>query len=697
MPYSREVVGLPTIESNKTYSPDAFAFQITNLQLSPDGSLMAVRGPTPYTYYEFPGRIYGVFHALLDNGTRDVLLVRSADGIYEQTGWGATTWTKVHSNLQNVGNYKYPDQFVDVGGRVIWTNGYDSSIIYDGYIKHTTGAGADPLLMPLGFDRTPSTPMVLGPIQTDNVQRAANVAGYSHPGNIGTFSSAIATANGAADTTDAAVSYMLAGNWQYGVQFEDVFGNLSAISSVADVHLHQEQTKTKFVKTYVGFIETTEDLGPNAITHDDLSRQFWVDNIAIGPNGTVARRLYRSRDTLHYGNTLCFLTRIPDNETTCWSDEMPDGFLGEEADDRVSVPAFKVMSPYQGGLAIGNTLANPGIVWVSDPGYPGSFKKERYIFPDSNGSEVTGLSNFQGKLIAFTQKNMYAITETADGALQSFPITNGIGCIAPGSIVSTAFNELVWMGRDGFYSYDGDNVKCVSLPIDPLIRKLSWQRATRSVAVYNRTSREYMCAVCEAGSSSPDLILCYDGEGWREQRHNLLYNALCVTKDEREYVLAGSQTSEGSGQKLMVLDHETRDYPSPITEFRYKSRWLKIDGAGLTRFNAATLFVGFLESSDAVVTVNCYRNGRWDEVIATGDLTLVADDRAAVFSTSVLGTATTLSPRLYWKRFDMQLRSVDSFAFELVGAPDTGQYINIAAFAFDGVVAADRGARISRG
>jgi hypothetical protein len=697
MPYNREVVALPNIESNKTYAPNEFAFEITNLQLSPDGTLMAVRGPTPYTYYDFPGRIYGVFHALLDNGTRDVLLVRAGDGIYEQTGWEASGWTKVHSNIQNVGNYKYPDQFADVGGRIIWTNGYDSAVIYDGYTKHTTGVGVDPLLMPLGFDRVPSVPMVLGPIQETNKLRATNSAGYSHPGNIGTFSSALTVTNGAADSTDAAVSWMLAGSWQYAVQFEDCFGNLSAISSGADVHIHQEQTRTKFLETYIGFFETYQDLGPGSITHDDLSRQFWVDNIAIGPNGTVARRVYRTRDTLHSDNNLRFLCRIPDNETTSWPDEMTDGFLGEEAEDRVSVPAFKVMSPYQGGLAIGNTLANPGIVWVSDPGFPGSFKKERYIYPDSNGSEVTGLSNFQGKLIAFTQKNMYAITEASDGALLSYPITNGIGCVAPSSIVSTAFNELVWLGRDGFYSYDGNDVKCVSLPIDPLIRKLSWQRATRSVAVYNRVSREYMCAVCEAGSSSPNLILCYDGQGWREQRHNLLYNSLCVTKDEREYVLGGSQTSEGVGEMLMVLDHETRDYPTPITTFSYKSRWLKIDGAGLTRFNVATLFVGFLESANASVTVNCYRNGRWDDVIATGELTMVADDRAYVFETSVLGTATTLSPRLYWKRFDMQLRSVDSFAFELVGAPESGQYINIASFAFDGVVAADRGARISRG
>jgi len=269
--------------------------------------------------------------------------------------------------------------------------------------------------------------------------------------------------------------------------------------------------------------------------------------------------------------------------------------------------------------------------------------------------------------------------------------------VAPSSIAATASGMLVWLGRDGFYGYDGDNVRLLSDAIEPTIRRLAWQRASRSVAVYNKVTREYICAVTEAGQSSPNLLLCWDGEGWREQRHNLLYNSLCATRDVRDYVIGASHTSEGVGQALVVLDHENRTYPSPITQYVYKSRWLKIDGAGLTRFNAATLYVGFLESSSATVQVNCYRNGRWDEVIATGELTLVADDRAAVFSTSVLGTAKTASPRLYWKRFDMQLRSVDSFAFELVGTPTDAEYINIAAFAFDGVVAADRGARISRG
>lgn len=698
MPYSREVVGLPTIESNKTYAPDAFAYQIVNLQHSPDGTLAAVRGPCPYLNEDWSGRLYGVFHSLLDNGTRDILMVRVGSSVYEQTCWAASTWTKLHEGLTNSGNYKYPDQFCEVGGRVIWTNGYDSPLIYDGYIRKNQKAGTDPLLMTLGYDRPPGAPTVLGPqVKSDNLNRAQNSNGYAHPGGIGTLSSSITAAvPEQADANDAAIQLMLAGNWNYYVQYEDCFGNRSKLSAEGSVRVHQEQTRPMYVEQIAAKKETVYDLGVNAIDADDITRQFWVDNISVGPEGTVARLLFRSQDTLHFPSTPRLLCRIPDNETTSWPDEVPDGLLGVPATDYITVPTFKVMCPWQGGLAIGNTTANQGIVWISDPGFPGSFRPEKYIYPDPNGSEVTGLAAFAGKLLAFTERNVYLIEETS-GNLFSYPLTNGIGCVAPSSIAATASGMLVWLGRDGFYGYDGENVRLLSDAIEPTIRRLAWQRASRSVAVYNKVTREYICAVTEAGQSSPNLLLCWDGDGWREQRHNLLYNSLCATRDVRDYVIGASHVTEGTGQKLVVLDHENRTYPSPITQYVYKSRWLKIDGAGLTRFNAATLYVGFLESSSATVQVNCYRNGRWDEVIATGELTLIADDRAAVFSTSVLGTARTASPRLYWKRFDMQLRSVDSFAFELVGTPTDAEYINIAAFAFDGVVAADRGARISRG
>jgi hypothetical protein len=696
MSYTRQAQVLPTIESGKTYSADEFAFQIQNLQRTSEGTLASVRGPCRYTTFAWPSRVYSVFHALLDQGMRDVLMVRSGSTMYAQTGWGTNAFTAVHTNLTETASYKYPDQFCEVGGRIVWTNGVDNPLVYDGYITQTTSA-----LVPLGYDRVPNGPTVLGPTAgNDNaLQRATNNSGYAHPGDIGTISSDIsAIQNGNTEPNDNAIGQMLEGSWNYAVQYEDVFGNLSKISPQTNVRVRQEQTRTKyqtFDPTAVPPI-TWKDLAANAVTYDDLQRQFWVDNISVGPTGTVARRLLRTTDTLHGSNSLRLLARIPDNETTCFPDETADGLLGAVAQDYLTVPTFKIMCPYNGGLAVANTTANPGIVHFSDPGYPGSFRPDRYIFPDPNGAEVTGISTFNGVLLAFTVHNVYAISESSPGSYVSTPITNGIGCVAPSSICSTSWGEMVWLGRDGFYAYDGKAVTYISEPIERFLRGLEMGKTSRSVAVYNPVKREYVCAITAPGSNAPNAIFCYDGTGWREQQHNRVYHHMCVTRDYRQYVLAASQVG-GESNTLVVLDHEVRDDPTTITQFKYTSRWLKVDGSGLTRFNAAVLYVGFLESSSAQVTVNCYRNGRWDEVIANGALTLDADDRTVDLSNLVIGTDKALSSRLYWRRFDMHLRSVDSFAFELVCQPADGEYLNIAAFAFDGVVASERGARIMKG
>jgi hypothetical protein len=694
MPYTRKVQVVPLVESGKTYAPDEFAFQVQNLQRTSDGTLAAVRGPCGYTPFTWTSNMYGVYHAMLDQGMRDVLLVRSGDTLYEQTGWSLTgdAFNNIHGDLTETASYKYPDQFCEVGGRIIWTNGIDSPLVYDGYIKRDVSFAK---LMTLGYDRAPNAPTVLGPSSSPNgnFQRSVNDYGYSHPGNVGTISSDLAAISDTA--SDSTIGLMLEGNWNYAVQFEDAFGNLSPWSAMTSVRVLQEQTKAKYFKERLLFSDTYKDLGDSSVTYSDLQRQFWIDGITKGPDGTVARRILRSADTLHRNYDMRLLARIPDNVTTCWPDETADALLGHVAQNYLPTPTFKVMTPFSGGLAVANTLANPGIVHFSDPGFPGSFRPERFIYPDPNGHEITGLAVFDGRLLAFTTSNVYAITENEPGVYQSVPVTNGIGCVAPSSIVSTGWGELVWLGRDGFYSYDGEKVQYISDAIEDRMRLSNTAKLSRSVAVYNPTTREYLCAVPLPGSNIPNYIFTYDGIGWREQNHNRSYRSLCVTRDDRKYVLAASEYV--NEDNVVVLDHETRDYASSITSFRYKSRWLKIDGAGLTRFNAATIYIGFLESSSAKIMVNAYRNGRWDEIIATGELTLMADDRPGPYSTSVIGTAKALSPRLFWRRFDMHLRSVDSFAFELVGQPADGEYLHIAAFAFDGVVASERGARIMKG
>jgi hypothetical protein len=83
---------------------------------------------------------------------------------------------------------------------------------------------------------------------------------------------------------------------------------------------------------------------------------------------------------------------------------------------------------------------------------------------------------------------------------------------------------------------------------------------------------------------------------------------------------------------------------------------------------------------------------------AANALTLAAADAPTnAYSTLVVGTGTVRTPRLFWRRFDIKLTGVDSFAFDLIGAESSNVFPHMAAFAFEGSVVDGSGAATARG
>lgn len=708
---------LPTIESGKRYAPGALALEILNLQRTPDGTLRAVRGPCPLIPdygAGFPAaysRMFGVFHVALDSGMRDVTLIRSGSKLLQARGWRRDVETLVGGGgtfsthvLSDDGNPRFPDMFCEVGGRAIWTNGIDKAQIYDGY-----------KLLPLGYSVQPNAPTALGPsdenagfsnladgtadtsASIDSEQNPGvyrNSAHYSHPGRIGS----------AGDILEGQGGAVLAGAWYYVAQFRDDFGNLSPLSVFGGpCTIRTEQTASDYNKDFLLW-NTLKPLQQYAVHIDDLTKQFFVQGIPTGTDGTVARRVGRTPDTMRNPTRPHLLVEIPDNVTTVYPDNHADSELGAPLVDYAPVPIFKIMCPYGGGLAIANTSANPGMVMLSEPGLAGTFRKDRWLFPDPNGAEVTGLAPFEGMLLAFTINTVYVIIDDAEG-LRAKPLTSNIGCVAPRSIKATGFGPLVWLGRDGFYAMLNGQVRPVSNDeenparnIDTTIQKLNQSRLSLAVAEWSPETREYLCAVSEAGVLGNNMLLAFDGEGWRRQRLGLYITDMCLTKDARQYVIAcGSRSSNGS-HGVWVLDRETRNWTPPTKTYRYKSHWLRLDPLGLNRFNISTVYVGLVESvADAKLTWRTYANGHRDAVKQTGTLTLVAPDLTEHLSNIVLGTGKAREPRLYWKQFAVKLTAVDSFAFDLEGVETQNQHLHIAAFAFDATPVDESGSRASKG
>ena len=83
---------LPLVESGQVYAPGAFAYEVQNLQLTPEGTLRGVRGPAPLipdfgAGFPWPGRIHGVHNALLDqHAAADANLAHGVDIPLDEIG-----------------------------------------------------------------------------------------------------------------------------------------------------------------------------------------------------------------------------------------------------------------------------------------------------------------------------------------------------------------------------------------------------------------------------------------------------------------------------------------------------------------------------------------------------------------------------------------------------------------------------------
>lgn len=680
---------LPLVESGQNYAPGSLAKEIVNLQLTAEGTLKGVRGPAPLipdygSGYPWPDRCYGVFHTVLHNGQREVTLVRSGVQLLEQTGWNIASSTVRNiapTPLSSDPNARFPDCFVEVAGKIVWCNGVDTPLIYDGY-----------RILPLGYDTTPGAPSGTGPADSGHpVFR--NQSGYSHPGKIGTPGNFFSVQSGA----------LLAEDFYYFAQYEDYFGNRSPLSAAGGpVVLRQEYTQDLFWTNYANYTKATnpdsflypgQPLGLLAVNLDDLTRQLLVSGLAIGPVGTRARIVYRASSR---NPTPRFLVRIDDNVTTVFPDNTPESGLGDAAKDYIPTPRFGIACEHAGCLYI----ADGRNIRRSEPEFPGTFARTMYV--PLNG-DPTALFSFAGNCYAATEDALFRIEE-ANGALVANAIPQGQGMVAPQSGDATGLGVYVGLGRYGWWAMSPDeSIRTISDDIRPLFRRLTPGLLSRAVGRWNPEKREYLCAVPEAGTFGNSLLKTWDGKGWKTQRHGISYAGLCVTKDWRRYMLAAGRRTSNSENNLYALDRESGSYSAPAKTYVYRSQWLRMDALGRDRFNVDDIYIGLVETfRGQTITWRIWKNNSRDVQIASGTIQMVAPDNidgtasgsTEVFdaAAAVLGTMRTRTPRITWKKIGARVKGVENYAFDL-----TSTYpLHIASFSFDAYVVDASGSRVSR-
>lgn len=710
---------IPPGESTVQYPIDSLAREIVNMVYTDEGTLASVRGPAPIEPVrpgdQTPARlsvdVQSVFHARLRAGGAEVdfLLARWGGYLHWHNGWTRSYQTVplfgppagsdvISSERRSV----YPDQYVVLNNRVIWTNGVDRArvITYEG------------VSFPLGFNSVPPAPRASGPSERGGlstqsysvdeltianngddsiaeIQNEPNGFGYSWPGTIGTVG----------DVLDGFTGAVMAGEWLYWAQLESFQGDFGPLSppsnpvtlrtsTASPPRVNKPSLAPQLFKAGSTSTDTLQPMNASESDNtqlDDLLKQVFVTLDGEQAPNTKAIHLWRSADRRNGGAEPQRVARIPGRRATNVPDNTADAYLGSDVVVRpVPVPVFRVACAHQGRLVIGNTPDDPGLVRRSLPGRSGTFPEDEYVYPDSGGAEVTAVYSHQGMLLAFTEDCVYDISDFG------FPrvLSQGIGCVAPRSLAATPDGTLMWLGRDGFYAMRGGAIELLSQAIDRLVRGFTNRARRRSaVACYNYQAREYQCSLAPAGSSKNTLTLCFGRDGWRERRLGLDIRDMVTTQDARKYTyLAAREESDPATNDIYVSDRETRAYTPPARSVKYRSNWMRGSQTAAVPVHARTMYIGMLDDYDGPLTVRLYKNGSWDPVREMTDLLSVGVDRGTTIVTqaagkAVVGTAKTLDPRLVWRQVPMHLEDARLWAFELeVAHPGR---MHLAAIAFD--------------
>ena len=703
---------VPPGEAQVQYSAASLAFKIQNLELTPEGTLASVLGPTLYEpkrkrKYTPPGTVgstipllgeevlhatvqgCGIYHANLLAGQVGLLVVRVDTRLYRHAGW-ARGWEVIDTGLSLSVNPDYPDQFVILNDKIIWTNGVDQARI----IASDSSVGL------LGFTMMPSAPTAEGPQSLRNYLEGdarvyPNHSGYSWEGNIGT----------PGDLLDGSEGAVLSGAWYYHAQLEDSYGNLSATSAPSNA-VSIDTIQASPVNPGGTDVVNNEDGLPVCYdaTISDLLRQFIVYVGGDAPDNCTAIRIYRTPDTKHVDVIPRFLVRLANNRVTGFPDSIPDSGLSSPMVETVATPVFRTMCTHQGRLVIANIVGDPGLIRRSEVGFPGTFPKYEYIYPDSGGAEVTAVTSHNGYLLAFTRDSVYSLEEFT----MPRPMSQGIGCVAPRSVKALSNGLLVWLGQDGFYGMVGGNIIRLSTSIDRTIRyELNRSQMKMAVATIDATSGEYRCALAPAGVKRNSLIFCFDGENWRRQDLGIGIVDWCQTADWQQFTLALGTTIVESGLsrgadslisapddymnlEVYVMGRATLSYTPPDRDIVYRSGWLRADSIGLTPINVRTMYIGMVDAWDGDFEIKFYRNGSWDQFVGMSDVKAIGvDDGSGVLTeiagSAVIGTAKVHDPRLYWRQIPVGIENASSWAFEIRASHPTR--LDIASFAFDVSVA----------
>ncbi len=319
-----------------------------------------------------------------------------------------------------------------------------------------------------------------------------------------------------------------------------------------------------------------------------------------GPFGTVARRIYRSRnysdDTNIEGQSeRYFVYELTNNADSLVIDGYQTAALGALAPQATSLTSFpastaRFSTMFNGRCWLDGGYEDSRTLYYSALGKPEQFAADGYLTLRGDAGNITGLYPYYGVLIVWREGGIDAVIPNDSGGFRVLPINKGVQCISPDSVDEVPDAGVIFAATDGVYLISGAVADGAVVDVRRISNDImdTWGRVTqeclpRAVGRYCPLYREYHLYVAADGDDRPSLGLVWhvDKAAWttregfpvgsldRLPSGNLVFGVNSPAVEKGLFVISGRRTT---GRRQVGDNFE--DGPAPTS--RWKSPWLSM-------------------------------------------------------------------------------------------------------------------------
>jgi hypothetical protein len=255
-----------------------------------------------------------------------------------------------------------------------------------------------------------------------------------------------------------------------------------------------------------------------------------IVDIPRGPEGTIARRIYRTKNQGSGEKTLLaadvssgdglfyFVGQVDNNIEPMFIDTVSDSELGMGAPTVASsikfpAPKARFGAVFKSCLFLDGGAEETARLYWSDPGSPDSFAALSYTdLSGSPGGAVTGLYAYYNMLLVFRERGIDVVTGDYANGFQIATLRQNISPRAPNTIATIPALGVIFLAEDGLYLLSGGvqggaqiEVKRITDKIMGTMKRVNRDTLPRAVGAYSHKHREYHCYFAADGEDRPTV------------------------------------------------------------------------------------------------------------------------------------------------------------------------------------------------